>query len=338
MFPEGASTGVVALDMSASISGPMYARVATTLRGIVNANQSVGLIMFSDTAYELLPPNSPPGAMLQFIPFFVPLRYYGSTPVFGQTPWDTFMGGTRVGEGLEMARLALKRAHVKHGAILLVSDLDDSNADQGLLEQEALQLRAEHIPVRIVPLFAAPRDRRLFAALFGDKAFVDPSVFTHTAKRHAAAVAAPQPWMLLLLGAAARRAARRQRALQRAAHRTGRGGMKTQLRRHRSALLALLLACVALVLGLLAADVHAWQTTVARDDLRFRALPAHKGLWQPADRSSPATPPRVSSAPAARSRTAARCSTSGSPASAAIPRCGRTRRRCAPPRRRRSRA
>lgn len=200
VFPEGTSTGVVALDMSASISGPIYARVATTLRGIVNANQSVGLIMYSDTAYELLPPNSPPGAMLQFIPFFVPLRYYGSTPVFGQTPWDTFMGGTRVGEGLKMARLALKRAHVRHGAILLVSDLDDSNADQGLLEQEALQLRAEHIPVRIVPLFAAPRDRRLFAALFGDKAFVDPSVFTHTAKRHAAAVAAPQPWLLLLLG------------------------------------------------------------------------------------------------------------------------------------------
>jgi hypothetical protein len=200
VFPEGASTGVVALDMSASISGPIYARVATTLRGIVNANQSVGLIMYSDTAYELLPPNSPPGAMLQFIPFFVPLRYYGSTPVFGQTPWDTFMGGTRVGEGLKMARLALKRAHVQHGAILLVSDLDDSNADQGLLEQEALQLRADHIPVRIVPLFAAPRDRRLFAALFGDKAFVDPSVFTHTAKRHAAAVAAPQPWLLILLG------------------------------------------------------------------------------------------------------------------------------------------
>ena len=57
--------------------------------------------------------------------------------------------------------------------------------------------------------------------------------------------------------------------------------MRKQLRRHRSAVVALLLACVALVLGLLAADVHAWQTTVARDDLRFRALPAHKGLWRP---------------------------------------------------------
>jgi hypothetical protein len=200
VFPEGATTGVVALDMSASISGPIYARVATTLRGIVDANQSVGLIMFSDTAYELIPPNSPPGAMLQYIPFFVPLRYYGSTPVFGQTPWDTFMGGTRIARGLKTAAEALARAKVKHGAILLVSDLDDSKADQGLLEEEALKLRAAHIPIRIVPLFAAPLDRRVFAAFFGEKAFVDPSVFTHTAKRRAASVAAPQPWALLLLG------------------------------------------------------------------------------------------------------------------------------------------
>lgn len=201
VFPEGTTTGVVALDMSASISGPVYARVATTLRGIVNANQSVGLTMFSDTAYELLPPNSPPGALLQFVPYFTPLRYYGSSPVFEQSPWDTFMGGTRIAAGLDMARLALKRGAVKHGAILLVSDLDDSDADQALLEDEALRLHADHIPVRIVPLFASPQNRRIFAALFGDNAFVAPSVFTHTARRHAASIAAPQPWTLILVGA-----------------------------------------------------------------------------------------------------------------------------------------
>jgi hypothetical protein len=200
VFPEGTSTGVVALDMSASISGPTYARVATTLRGIVNANQSIGLVMFSDSAYELLPPNSPPGALLQFIPFFTPLRYYGGTPVFAQTPWDTFSGGTKASSGLDMARKALIRAKVRHGAILIVSDLDDASSDQGALASEALLLRTEHIPVRIVPLFAAAVDVRLFAALFGQDAFVDPSVFTHTAKRHAASVAAPEPWALLLLG------------------------------------------------------------------------------------------------------------------------------------------
>jgi hypothetical protein len=201
VFPQGTCTGVVALDMSASIAGPTYARVATTLRGIVNANQSIGLVMFSDTAYELLPPNSPPGALQQFIPFFTPLRFYGSTPIFGQTPWDTFMGGTQIAPGLDAARIALRRAHVTCGAILLVSDLDDSNSDEGALEQEALLLRAKHIPVRIVPLFAAAANIKQFGALFGSNAFVNPSVFTHTAKREAQSVRAPSPWLLILLGA-----------------------------------------------------------------------------------------------------------------------------------------
>jgi len=200
VFPQGTDTGVVALDMSASISGPTYARVATTLRGIAAANQSVGLVMFSDTAYELLPPNSPPAALTAFVPFFVPLRYYGTTPVFGQAPWDMFMGGTRIAPGLIMAAQALRRANVKHGAILLVSDLDDSSADESLLDQEAVHLRQQHIPLRIVPLFASQHDKALFGELFGDNAFVDPKAFTHTARRQTQPIAAPAPWTLIGLG------------------------------------------------------------------------------------------------------------------------------------------
>ena len=200
VFPQGTDTGVVALDMSASISGPTYARVATTLRGIAAANQSVGLIMFSDTAYELLPPNSPPAALTAFVPFFVPLRYYGSTPVFGQAPWDMFMGGTRIAPGLIMAAQSLRRANVEHGAILLVSDLDDSSADYPLLNQEAVQLKQQHIPLRIVPLFASQHNQALFGELFGDRSFVDPRAFTHTARRRTPPSAAPAPWSRLGLG------------------------------------------------------------------------------------------------------------------------------------------
>jgi len=200
VFPQGTSAGVVALDMSASISGPSYARVASTLRGIVAANQSIGLVMFSDTAYELLPPNSPPGALLQFVPFFTPTRYDGGSPVFAQTPWDDFSGGTRISAGLVTAEHALARAHVEHGAILIVSDLDDSAADQPALVAEALRLHQARIPVRIVSLFADPVNRRYFAAIFGDNVFVDPSVFTHTATRHEQSVAAAEPWALLGLG------------------------------------------------------------------------------------------------------------------------------------------
>ena len=55
----------------------------------------------------------------------------------------------------------------------------------------------------------------------------------------------------------------------------------SRLRKHRTALVALLCLCVATVLALLAADMSTWRSTVARDDLRFRVLPEHSSLWQP---------------------------------------------------------
>jgi hypothetical protein len=200
VLPQGATTGVVALDMSASIAGPVYSRVATTLKGIVSANQAIGLVMFSDVAYELLPPNSPAGALLQFLRFFNPVRIVSGTPIFGQSPWDQFSGGTRISSGLAMAAAALERAHVQHGSILLVSDLDDSAADSEPLVAEALKLRRRHIPVRIVPLFADPANAQIFASLFGENAFVEPQVFTHKAGRSVQPIAATYAWGLVSLG------------------------------------------------------------------------------------------------------------------------------------------
>ena len=57
--------------------------------------------------------------------------------------------------------------------------------------------------------------------------------------------------------------------------------MRRALKRHRHAILAVLAAGVAVVLLLLALDARSWKTTVARDDLRFRALPTHTDLWRP---------------------------------------------------------
>jgi hypothetical protein len=54
-----------------------------------------------------------------------------------------------------------------------------------------------------------------------------------------------------------------------------------RLVRHRSALLALLCVAAGVLLVLIALDVRTWHTTIARDDIRFRALPAHRNLWTP---------------------------------------------------------
>jgi hypothetical protein len=56
----------------------------------------------------------------------------------------------------------------------------------------------------------------------------------------------------------------------------------TRLARHRSGVLALCCVIAGALLVLVAVDVRTWRTTVARDDLRFRVLPAHRGLWKPA--------------------------------------------------------
>jgi hypothetical protein len=56
----------------------------------------------------------------------------------------------------------------------------------------------------------------------------------------------------------------------------------THVRRHWLGVTVLLLAGLATVLVLFAFDTRSWQASVRRDDIRFRALPDHGGLWTPA--------------------------------------------------------
>jgi hypothetical protein len=175
--------------------------VATVVRGLAAANQAMGLVMFSDTAYELLPPNSPASTLLEFERFFDPQSISGGLPSFGVTPWNQFSAGTRISRGLSMGQQALQRAHVTHGSLLLISDLNDSGADEEPLVAEALALKKAHIPVRIVPVLAAPADVRIFAGLFGWNVFVQPSAYKTTATEHVQPIAASWPWALLAVGA-----------------------------------------------------------------------------------------------------------------------------------------
>lgn len=200
VLPVGAKTGVIVLDMSASVAGPNFERVAIVLHGFASANQAMGLVMFSDVGYELLPPSSPPSALQKFVRFFSPQSFAGGVPQFGQTLWDHFSGGTRISRGLAAGQKALRRAHAKHGSLVLLSDLDDSQADLAPLQAEALALRQAHIPVRIVPLSATRADIQLFTRLFGPQAFVPPPAFTNTATRSVQSVATSTPWAVLGVG------------------------------------------------------------------------------------------------------------------------------------------
>jgi hypothetical protein len=201
LLPEGVKTGVVVIDMSGSESGLPFERIATVLRALAAANQAMGIVMFSDTAYELLPPNSPSSSLLEFERFFNPQTISKGSPSFGLTPWDQFSAGTRISDGLRMGQQALQRAGVTHGSLLLISDLNDSSADEESLVAEAFALQKAHIPVRIVPVVAAPPDVRIFATLFGYDSFVLPSAYRTTATEKVQPITSSWPWALIAVGA-----------------------------------------------------------------------------------------------------------------------------------------
>ncbi|MFZ0342787.1 MAG: vWA domain-containing protein [Gaiellaceae bacterium] len=200
VLPDSSQAGVIVLDVSASVAGPPFERVGAVMRSLVSANQAMGLVMFSDVAYELLPANSPPAALQQFVRFFVPERVTKRAPIFGESPWSQFSGGTRIASGLAAGLDTLRRAGVQHGSLVLMSDLNDSQSDQDALVGEAQALRRAHVSVRIVPINASPQNVQLFAGLFGASALVGPQAFRTPSKLRAEPLTASSPWALLAVG------------------------------------------------------------------------------------------------------------------------------------------
>ena len=61
LVPSG-KTGLLVLDLSASTSERAFAQ---TIEKLANADERIGLIVFSDAAYESLPPGSPGRELLR---------------------------------------------------------------------------------------------------------------------------------------------------------------------------------------------------------------------------------------------------------------------------------
>ena len=180
-FAVGGS-GVVVVDLSTSVDPVRYRRLARVLRTFVETNQPIGAVVYSDTAYEMLPPGTRGSELRPLLRFFEPRGGFpqpGTPPVRGRgfgfpdSPWGgSFRGGTRISTGLQVAREMIERDGISPPSVLLVSDLDDSAFDTSALTQELIRYQRDGIRLRIVPLFPAPDDRQLFGRLAGPEAFV----------------------------------------------------------------------------------------------------------------------------------------------------------------------
>lgn len=200
-LPRG-STGIVVLDLSASISTDTYQRIGQTLRELGSTNGRYGLVVFSDIAYEALPPGTPSAELTKYARYFtLPPSANGFLPAFPTNPWtNSFSGGTRISAGLALALQLIREEHVKNPAVVLVSDLDDDPGDIQHLAGVALAYRQASIPVRVVALDPQPKDKNLFARLLERAATVQQG---RLPGERAQTTGAPvPPWLAGLIGLA----------------------------------------------------------------------------------------------------------------------------------------
>ncbi len=164
------SSAIVVLDVSASISADTYSRIGATLASLARSDGRYGLVVFSDQAYEALPPGTPAADLAPLVRFFrvPPQKRAGFAPTFPHNPWqDVFTSGTRISAGLDLARRIAFDDRVRRPAVVLVSDLDDDPEDLPRVISVILAFRRDHIPLRVVALNPGLAQAALFQRLIG---------------------------------------------------------------------------------------------------------------------------------------------------------------------------
>ena len=181
---SGAQGGMLVLDVSRSIKAEANRTIANVLRQLIAAHARIGMVAFSDIAYELLPPGSPSAELRSLLPYFSPgshLPRPGSDPI-PPNPWNAeFSGGTQISSGLAVAHAALVRAGFPKGQILLVSDLDTAPDDVPRVALTFNSFRNQGVPFRIVPVTPRAENLALFQNLAGKGAFTNPVARTGNA-------------------------------------------------------------------------------------------------------------------------------------------------------------
>jgi hypothetical protein len=190
LVPAG-TTGMLVLDLSASV---YEGALDVTIAKLVDTDERTGLVVFSDSAYELLPPGAPSRELQSLLRFFK-ARPDATLP---RNPWEDFRGGTRISVGMEFARQALLRENVTNGSILLVSDLEILPDEIARLSEVLAQIHEDGYPIRIVPLFPSEEKRALIEQLVGSGAFLSEPEEEGVRAPESRSITASAPWLFLL--------------------------------------------------------------------------------------------------------------------------------------------
>lgn len=207
LLPKGDSV-VVALDLSLSIPEVAYERMRNAMNELARSDARVGLVVFSDIAYAVLPNGSPTSELRPILRYLTPVpgeqNERTGGPLYLPDPWTNgFRGGTRLSAAIDRARQAVEEQGGA-GSILLISDLDTADTDAEPLAQALARLRRSGIPLRIVPLYPLDENRAYFASQVGKEAFADWNRFFASGgvQSRSEAPSARPPLALVVAGAA----------------------------------------------------------------------------------------------------------------------------------------
>jgi hypothetical protein len=190
------TSGVIVIDLSSSTLDASK-QIARALLGLVGQGRRLGLVVFSDTAYEALPPSAPAESLRDWLELLAhdPPRSY---------PWaPSFSGGTWISSGLIVARHVLRRDGVEDGHVLLVSDLVDGPSDLPNLQSVVAQYQREgiHLGVISVSTGAKPNSEALTSYLQQPNADFVERAATRTIDPAQLARTHADPTILLVLAA-----------------------------------------------------------------------------------------------------------------------------------------
>jgi len=169
------SRGIIVLDLSASVENETLDQMHATLTRLAASKGNYGLVVFSDQAYEALPPGTPASQLGPYAAFFrsgvvgaaegpsgAPLTLSAYPP----NPWSTgFSLGTQISQGLTLARTLILSDHLQNRDVWLVSDLGDQASDLPLVTAAARQYAASGIALHLLPVNPLKGDLRFFQKL-----------------------------------------------------------------------------------------------------------------------------------------------------------------------------
>ena len=192
LVPTG-TTGMLVLDLSASV---FEGALDETVAKLVETDERIGLVVFSDAGYELLPPGSPSRELASL------LRFFRARPdaTLPPNPWDTFRGGTRISSGIEAARTALLRENVREGSLVLVSDLEILPDEVTRVARSLARVREDGFAIRIVPISPNEEKRALVEQLTGSGVFAsEPGTGGGVRTAEERSLVPPIPWLFVFV-------------------------------------------------------------------------------------------------------------------------------------------